>query len=190
MVWGDGYKMTEQEKRLRRCCFTGHRPQKLNRAESDIKRDLEDAIKSAISNGYSTFITGMAYGVDIWAGEIVVRLREANPDLHLIAAVPFSSFYKVVSSPKICYNTFKLIVEGETTMAVSYKKLWHILLDRDMKKKELAELAGLSPYTIKKMGRDEAVSTEVVGKICRALECNLDDVVEYIPTEENVKANQ
>lgn len=75
-------------------------------------------------------------------------------------------------------------------MAVSYKKLWHILLDRDMKKKELAELAGLSPYTIKKMGRDEAVSTEVVGKICRALECNLDDVVENIPTEENVKANQ
>lgn len=75
-------------------------------------------------------------------------------------------------------------------MAVSYKKLWHILLDRDMKKKELAELAGLSPYTIKKMGRDEAVSSEVVGKICRALECNLDDVVEYIPTEENVKANQ
>ena len=75
-------------------------------------------------------------------------------------------------------------------MAVSYKKLWHILLDRDMKKKELAELAGLSPYTIKKMGRDEAVSTEGVGKICRALECNLDDVVEYIPTEENVKANQ
>ena len=75
-------------------------------------------------------------------------------------------------------------------MAVSYKKLWHILLDRDMKKKELAELAGLSPYTIKKLGRDEAVSTEVVGKICRALECNLDDVVEYIPTEENVKANQ
>ena len=75
-------------------------------------------------------------------------------------------------------------------MAVSYKKLWHILLDRDMKKKELAELAGLSPYTIKKMGRDEAVSTEVVGKICRALECNLDDVVVYIPTEENVKANQ
>ena len=75
-------------------------------------------------------------------------------------------------------------------MAVSYKKLWHILLDREMKKKELAELAGLSPYTINKMGRDEAVSTEVVGKICRALECNLDDVVENIPTEENVKANQ
>lgn len=89
---GDGYKMTEQEKRLRRCCFTGHRPQKLNRAEGDIKRDLEKAIKSAISNGYSTFITGMAYGVDIWAGEIVVRLKETNLDLHLIAAIPFPDF--------------------------------------------------------------------------------------------------
>ena len=69
-------------------------------------------------------------------------------------------------------------------MAVSYKKLWHILLDRDMKKKDLAELAGLTSYTIKKLGRDEAVSTEVVGKICRALDCGLDDVLEYIPTEE------
>lgn len=69
-------------------------------------------------------------------------------------------------------------------MAVSYKKLWHILLDRDMKKKDLAELAGLTSYTIKKMGRDEAVSTEIVGKICRVLDCNLDDVLEYIPTEE------
>ncbi len=70
-------------------------------------------------------------------------------------------------------------------MAVSYKKLWHILLDRDMKKKDLAELAGLTSYTIKRLSRDEAVSTEVVGKICRALDCSLDDVVEYIPTEGN-----
>ena len=92
IAWGGGFKMTEQEKRLRRCCFTGHRPQKLHRAEIDIKRDLEEAIKSAISSGYSTFITGMAYGVDIWAGEIVVRLRETNPDLHLIAAIPFPDF--------------------------------------------------------------------------------------------------
>lgn len=84
--------MTEQEKRLRRCCFTGHRPQKLYRSEADIKRDLKEAIKNAISGGYSTFITGMAYGVDIWAGEIVVQLRKTNPDLHLIAAIPYPDF--------------------------------------------------------------------------------------------------
>lgn len=70
-------------------------------------------------------------------------------------------------------------------MAVSYKKLWHILLDRDMKKKDLAEIAGLTSYTIKKLGRDEAVSTEVVGKICEALNCSSDEIFEYIPVEEN-----
>lgn len=70
-------------------------------------------------------------------------------------------------------------------MAVSYKKLWHILLDRDMKKKDLVELAGITNYSMKKLSKGEAVSTEVVGRICRALNCNLDDVVEYIPMEEN-----
>lgn len=84
--------MTESEKRMHRCCFTGHRPQKLRRSETEIKADLESAIKQAITDGYTTFITGMAYGVDIWAGQIVVRLRKSNPALHLIAAVPFRGF--------------------------------------------------------------------------------------------------
>lgn len=84
--------MTEAEKRQHRCCFTGHRPQKLTRPEAVIKADLEQAILKAIDMGYLTFITGMAYGVDLWAGEIVVRLRQSNPDLHLIAAIPFPGF--------------------------------------------------------------------------------------------------
>lgn len=84
--------MTEEEKRLHRCCFTGHRPHKLRRSEIEIKADLEKAIKQAIADGYITFITGMAYGVDIWAGQIVVRLRQSNPTLHLVAAVPFPGF--------------------------------------------------------------------------------------------------
>lgn len=83
--------MTENQSE-RRCCFTGHRPQKLTRPEHQIKADLEKAIKQAIADGYTTFITGMAYGVDIWEGQIVVLLRERNPDLHLIAAVPFRGF--------------------------------------------------------------------------------------------------
>lgn len=69
-------------------------------------------------------------------------------------------------------------------MAVSYKKLWHILLDKNMKKKDLVELAGITPYSVRKLSKDEAVSTEVIGRICRALDCNLDDVLEYIPMEE------
>lgn len=64
-------------------------------------------------------------------------------------------------------------------MAVSYKKLWHILLDRNMKKKDLGEIAGLTPYMIKKLSRDEAVTAETVGKICAALDCRADDIMEF-----------
>ena len=92
MVQGGGYEMTWQEKRKSRCHFTGHRPQKLNQTEGEIKRKLELAIESAIARGYGTFFTEMAYVMDIWAGEIVVRLRENNPDLQLIAATPFPDF--------------------------------------------------------------------------------------------------
>lgn len=54
----------ENEKKQHRCCFTGHRPNKLNYSESEIKPLLEKAIDNAIADGYVTFITGMAEGVD------------------------------------------------------------------------------------------------------------------------------
>ena len=66
-------------------------------------------------------------------------------------------------------------------MAISYKKLWHILLDRDMKKKDLERLAGINEYTTKKLTRNENVSAEVLGKISIALECPIDDFVEFTP---------
>ena len=70
-------------------------------------------------------------------------------------------------------------------MAASYKKLFKLLIDRDMKKKELAEKAGISIATITKMGKDGAVvSSDVLVKICSALECTIDDIVEIIDMEE------
>ncbi len=68
-------------------------------------------------------------------------------------------------------------------MSVSYKKLWHILLDRDMLKKDLQETAGLTRHTMNKLANDENVTTETLGKICKALECNIDDIVEFISEE-------
>ncbi len=66
-------------------------------------------------------------------------------------------------------------------MAASYKKMFKILIDRNMKKKELAEKAGVSIATITKMGKDGAVvSSDVLIKICTALECKMDDIVEII----------
>ena len=66
-------------------------------------------------------------------------------------------------------------------MAASYKKLFKLLIDRDMKKKELAEKAGISIATITKMGKDGAVvSSDVLVKICTALDCTMDDIVEIV----------
>ena len=67
-------------------------------------------------------------------------------------------------------------------MAASYKKLFKLLIDREMKKKELAAAAGVSIATITKMGKDGAVvSSEVLVKICTALGCTMDDIVEIVP---------
>ena len=66
-------------------------------------------------------------------------------------------------------------------MAVSYKKLWKLLIDKDIKKKDLSAMAVVSPATITKMGKNGHVTTEVLLKICIALECGLDDIMEIVP---------
>lgn len=72
-------------------------------------------------------------------------------------------------------------------MTVSYKKLWHLLLDKNMKKKDLQKAAELTQYAMLKLGRDEDVSTEILGKICLALECTPEEIVEFIPNSDGQK---
>ena len=83
---------SENEKRKHRCCFTGHRPEKLISGEKEISVRLEKAIKTAVNDGFTVFISGMARGVDIWAAEIVLRLRDSGTDIKLICACPFDGF--------------------------------------------------------------------------------------------------
>lgn len=68
-------------------------------------------------------------------------------------------------------------------MAVCYKKLWHILLDRDMMKKDLQKAAGLTGYAMHKLSRDEDVTTETLEKICKALDCTADEIIEFVSDE-------
>lgn len=70
-------------------------------------------------------------------------------------------------------------------MAVSYKKLWELLIDRDMMKKDLAAAADISNYTISKMSKGENVTVEILGKICKALDCKIDDIMEFITDKED-----
>ena len=65
-------------------------------------------------------------------------------------------------------------------MASSYKKLWKLLIDKDMKKKDLAEMAEVSNYTLGKLTRGENVTTDVLVKICKVLECDIGDIMEIV----------
>ena len=65
-------------------------------------------------------------------------------------------------------------------MAVCYKKLWNLLIDRDMRKKDLRLMTGISTTTLAKLGKDENVGTEILVKICSALNCDIGDIMEVI----------
>ena len=69
-------------------------------------------------------------------------------------------------------------------MSLSYKKLWKLLIDKDMKKKDLCEKAGISAASVTKMGKGGHVTTEILLKICVALNCSMDDIMEVVIDEE------
>lgn len=64
-------------------------------------------------------------------------------------------------------------------MAVSYKKLWHMLLDLGMKKKDLQDGAGLTPHAMRKLSRNEAITTDTIAKLCKFLNCKADDIMDF-----------
>lgn len=70
-------------------------------------------------------------------------------------------------------------------MAVSYHKLWKVLIDRDMKKKDLRTMAGISTNAMAKLGKNERVSTDVIDKICCSLNCDVGDIMEILPENES-----
>ena len=73
--------------------------------------------------------------------------------------------------------------KGGLSMAVSYKKLWIMLIQKDMKKKDLIEQANISTYTLSKLNRNMNLTTDVLVKICKALNCNIGDIMDVINTE-------
>lgn len=68
-------------------------------------------------------------------------------------------------------------------MAVSYKKLWKLLIDKNMKRTDLRAVTGISTTTLAKLGKDENVSTDILAKICKALECDVGDIMEMVNDE-------
>ena len=73
-----------------------------------------------------------------------------------------------------------------TAMEISYKKLWKMLIDKDMKKKDLQAAAGISWASVTKLSKGETVSMEVLMKVCKTLNCDIGDIVELIPEKSDV----
>ncbi len=66
---------------------------------------------------------------------------------------------------------------------ISYKKLWKLLIDKNLKKKDLQKMAGISSSSIAKLGRNENVNTEIINKICNSLDCDTSDIMEMVSEE-------
>ena len=74
-------------------------------------------------------------------------------------------------------------------MSVSYKKLWKLLIDKKKKKKDLCVAAGISHASMAKLGKNENVTTDVLSKICTALQCDIGDIMEMVPESSGKEAN-
>ena len=95
----------------------------------------------------------------------------------LLSAVAFGYKHKTtVPCQSAGYILFRGIV-----MSVSYKKLWKLLIDRDMKKKDLCAKAKISTASVTKIRKSGHVTTEVLAKICTELDCTIDDIMEIVP---------
>lgn len=102
------------------CCFSGHRPEKANMKEQDIKFRLGIEIDKAVKDGYTTFISGMARGVDIWAAELVLEKKRVNKDIKLICAQPYEYFSKDQSWQwNVKYK--KIAALADEVVTISYK---------------------------------------------------------------------
>ncbi len=75
-------------------------------------------------------------------------------------------------------------------MAVTYKKLWKLLIDKDMKKSDLEREARLTHYSLGLLSQSKDVSTDVLRKICDTLNCTIDDIIEFVPDEKEDKTEK
>ncbi len=117
-------------KKEKTCAFTGHRPERLGFDEVKVKAWLEGKIQEAISEGYSDFITGMQRGVDLWAAEIVLKLKSEGNDIRLFAACAFRGMENAwVNEPKITY--YHVLSEADEVVIVSSKPGRKAFLQRD-----------------------------------------------------------
>ena len=95
--------------------------------------------------------------------------------------------HRDIIKPRMRYKKTARFERLKTTMAMNYDKLWKLLIDKKMNRTDLHEQAHVSTNAIATMGKDGDVSTKVLDKICKALDCQIHDIVDYVPDDEDVQ---
>ena len=116
------------------CCFTGHRPEKLTVSEDEVRKWLYEKICEAANDGYTTFITGMARGVDLWAGELVLRRKAKGIPIRLICALPYPGFgdrfaekwKKMYHDILSCADSVVCVCEGYSRFCFARRNRWMV----------------------------------------------------------------
>lgn len=107
-----------------------------------------------------------------------IRPSNVNISVALLSQIPIQvSMYTEGHSPSGESQPSTILVTPKSAMRISYKKLWKMLIDREMKKKDLAELAGISTTSIAKLGKNDNVNTDILLKICKALKCDISEIM-------------
>jgi len=148
------------------CCFTGHRPEKLNMSETEVKEKIRNEIVKAIQDGFITFISGMARGIDIWAAEIVLQEKKNNPHIKLLCAVPYNGFEKSWSeSEKNNYNNIienadyvKFVCEHYSRQCFQIRNVYMV----DLSERVIAAYNGIAGGTRNTIKYAEKKNVEVV----------------------------
>ena len=116
------------------------------------------------------------------AGLSSIKVSSAIEKIEIMCYTDENSAFAEINSLKTDFQEVVLYIADEVwRMAVSYKKLWKLLIDRDMKKKDLCAAAGISHASMAKLGKNENVTTDVLVKICTALQCDIGDIMELTP---------
>ena len=136
-----------------------------------------------------------AYGASKGKGEVIKEEYFENCEWHILFCV-FSLLFlrwsirhdilmiEIQRLRNLIPRLWKISI-GRKSMSVSYKKLWKLLIDRDMKKKDLCVAAGISHTSMAKLGKNENVTTDVLVKICTALQCDISDIMELTVKSDN-----
>ena len=112
------------------CSFTGHRPERLEMSENTVITWLEEQIRKAVEDGYTDFISGMQRGVDIWAAEIVLKIKKEGKKVHLIAACAWNGMEKDWE-PDWKKRYTKILMGSDKIVYVGNKPGRQTYLDRD-----------------------------------------------------------